>query len=237
VVRDPRALNSRGARTSAGLLDSTARALAKPLLSYLRRVAARAAASGFDDFEGMRAERGTVFFCYRNQDVLALAVALCLPAAERAFRGVELVHDDSFWGLLSAGLAQGLGYAGVTLHRAPFGRRAHDVLGLMRSPRSLGIAVDPGGPYGRVPDSLPELARRCGARLVPIVALADRTLPVRMRPSLRLPVPGSRIAIAASARVAAGDANAREDVQLGFDRAEQRARERLREAAAVAPER
>jgi hypothetical protein len=97
----------------------------------------------------------------------------------------------------------------------------------MQTNAPIGIALDTGGPYGRVDPALPRLAERCGARLVPLVALTSRAVRFWSEPRLRLPLPHTALTLAAGETVEGGGPNALGDVQASLDRADAEARRQL----------
>jgi hypothetical protein len=170
-----------------------------------------------------------LFYCYRNQDVVALALVLCRESSASSIRSVRVVVDDSLGGRLSAGLGSEMGHDVLWLRRSPFGQRARDVQTLIRTQRSIGIAVDTGGPYGEVRSSLPRLAARCGARLVPVAAMASPSLPIWPRPWIGVPLPGAVLSFAVGEAVEGGDSpEVLRRLQASLDRAVEHARSQLR---------
>jgi hypothetical protein len=97
----------------------------------------------------------------------------------------------------------------------------------MQTHAPIGIALDTGGPYGRVDPALPRLAQHCGARLVPLVALASRSIPFWRNPVLRLPLPGTVLALTAGETVTGQDPDALPRLQASLDRADAEARRQL----------
>jgi hypothetical protein len=170
---------------------------------------------------------GRVFYCYRNQDVLPLVLTLSLPSSEKHFHEVDLVCDDSFSGSVVARLTRGLGRQVRILTRRTFQDRVRDLRMLMQTESPIGIAIDTGGPYGRVDPALPRLAQRCGARLVPIVALASPSVPFWREPELRLPLPRASLSLAIGEAVASDDPDAVAKLQSSFDLADARAHRAL----------
>jgi lysophospholipid acyltransferase (LPLAT)-like uncharacterized protein len=176
-----------------------------------------------------------VFYCYRNQDVLALALTLCLPEAEKHFQGVDFICDDSFSGGVVASLTSGLGRRIRILTRSSFRERVRDLRVLMQTNASIGIALDTGGPYGRVDPALPRLAQRCAARLVPLVALTSRSVQFWSEPVLRLPLPRTALTLAAGEPVEAEAADVLEGLQASLEHADAEARRQLATGRSTSP--
>jgi lysophospholipid acyltransferase (LPLAT)-like uncharacterized protein len=196
-------------------------------LSYLARVAAGVDLRDPVGDELLPSPGSRVFYCYRNQDVLALVLTLCLPAAEKHFQGVDFICDDSFSGGVVARLTRGLGRRVRVLTRRSFQERVRDLRVLMQGDASIGIALDTGGPYGRVDPALPRLAQRCGASLVPLVALASRSVRFWSEPVLRLPLPQTTLTLMAGEAVDPEAPGALTALQTSLDRADAEARCRL----------
>jgi len=201
---------------------------------YLRRVAlAEGEVIGLESLERRASTGRRVFFCYRNQDALLLALALAVGLPGSRLAEVDFVCDDSLAGRVSAGVIEGLGHRRRWLRRRAFGLRARDVQAIMRSRRSIGITVDAQGPYGVVNEGLPRLGARCRALLVPVAAAAERSRRIWRTPPVALPLPGGLVAVVAGEGVPGEASDARERLQLGLERAaaEARAAARGREAA------
>ncbi len=195
------------------------------LSSYLSRIAAGVHLS--DPLVGEPGSGCRVFYCYRNQDVLALVLTLCLPSAEKHFQGVDFICDDSFSGGVVARLTRGLGRHVRVLSRSSFQERVRDLRVLMQSDASIGIALDTGGPYGQVDPALPRLAQRCGAYLVPLVALASRSVRFWSEPVLRMPLPRTTLTLSTGEAVDSEAPDALAALQASLDRADAEARIRV----------
>jgi lysophospholipid acyltransferase (LPLAT)-like uncharacterized protein len=202
--------------------------LGRALFSYLRWLAHGVECLGLSELTALPTGGPRVFYCYRNQDIIALVLTFCLPEAEDKFRNLQFVVDDSIGGRLSTGLIRELGHEILWLRRSSLGQRARDVQELIRSNQPIGIAVDTRGPYGRVQPSLPRLAARCGVPLVPVVARLSRAFPIWRRPWMGVPLPGTLLSFAVGDPVRGDDSP--EGVlrlQASLERADERAREKL----------
>lgn len=207
------------------LREQAASGLGCILSTYLRRISPGIYLSGVSDLERLGNTRPRrAFLCYRNEDVLALALVLCRPEAERHLGEVDFVCDDGFSGCVSAVLVGALGRRVRWLHRGALGQRARDVQRIIASRNSLGIAVDTGGPYGQVRPSLARLASGCQALLIPVVARASPVLRFWRQPMLGLPLPGARLAVVVGDPLEGGDPAAPDLLQDALDRADEHAR-------------
>jgi lysophospholipid acyltransferase (LPLAT)-like uncharacterized protein len=168
-----------------------------------------------------------MFYCYRNQDVISLALTLCLPGAENHFQGVDFICDDSFSGGVVARLTTGLDRQIRILTRSSFRDRVRALRSLMQTDAPIGIALDTGGPYGRVDPALTRLAQSCDAQLVPLVALVTRSVRFWHEPPLRLPLPRTALTLAAGEPVQADASDAAPNLQASLDRADVEARSQL----------
>lgn len=150
-----------------------------------------------------------------------------MPGAEKHFQGVDFICDDSFSGSVVARLTGALDRPVRILTRESFQDRVRDLRGLMQTDAPIGIALDTGGPYGRVDPALVRLAQRCRARLVPLVALTSRSIPFWHDPLLGLPLPGTVLTLAAGETVDAEGADVLGRAQSSLDLADTEARRQL----------
>lgn len=141
--------------------------------------------------------RRSVFY-YFNADAVGLAVALLRlrRLGEAVYQELEIVHDESFGGIVTAGLVTTFGGRTRLLRRRYSADRAVDMLGLLRSTWSLAIAVDGRGPYGIVGEPFASFVRRSGAAAIPVAASISRGWRLPVRAPIR--VPSRRGAIALS---------------------------------------
>jgi lysophospholipid acyltransferase (LPLAT)-like uncharacterized protein len=105
------------------------------------------------------------------------------------------LRDESFGAEVTAWLLTFVGRETRPLRwRDPISRAA-DLREVIRRREPVAFAVDGHGPYGRVGPGFPRLLERMGAAAVPVAARVSRKIPVRLRATFDVPLPGTRLAV------------------------------------------
>ena len=141
--------------------------------------------------------RRTVFYYY-NCDAFALAVAVLnlQRLGEAGYRELQVVHDESFGGCLTAGLVRAFGAHARLLRRQKAADRAADLREMLRTDWNIAIAVDGHGPYGSVGEPFARFVDRFGACAIPVAASMSRGWRVPVRAPMCVPSRGGIVSVA-----------------------------------------
>jgi hypothetical protein len=145
--------------------------------------------------DALRTSGRRVVFGYWTEDILPLLLALSTCDLRLGSKELDLEYlcDDTLGGLITAEVVRRFDRRVRILHAGHSMARVRDLQAIIRSPDSLGVAVDGTGPWGRVLPTIPRLIRECGGLAVPMAAVGDFSY-VRVRTRLAVPRPRGRLA-------------------------------------------
>ncbi len=209
-----------------GVAGAFSRSVGGALHAYLRRVApgvrfggAPVAEAAWGELLRARPDR-RIFLYYWTEAGLPLMLYGCREDGVLG-RDLAFVHDETVGGRVTADVVRRLGRDGWPLRHRSQGELARDVAKLIGSSKSIGIAVDGRGPYGRVGPEFPRLAARCEAIAVPLGIRTMGGARLRLAGPVHVPRRGTEVALALGAPIdcAVASDDLVERLQVGLEAA------------------